>query len=140
MPFDAAALLICGRALGEPRFAHAAARNVPNARARGADGGITSHRGPGWNFQCRFFWNARTALRLARVRLELEAALRRAEPTKPSRRLLRYPDAGFARYADGAMVAHIRGKRPRSNLNHGGPFGGGGLPPCREPVGARGSR
>jgi hypothetical protein len=131
--FDTALLLGAGEALGEKQYIQSAVEMYRMLVAhREPDGGITSHRGPQWNFQCRFFWNAHCAW-IARESAALERAL--SEPAsaagdaEPGRKgvLSWYPDAGLARYADDRTVILLRGGKPRANLNHGSPFGGGGL-------------
>jgi len=122
-PFDAASLAACARALSEPRYLGAAAEMLELLLAHvEPDGGITSHRGPGWSFQCRFFWNAHCAW-IARER----AALESARPAASDGGLRWFADAGVARFADERFVAIARGAKPRSSWLHGSPFGGGGL-------------
>ncbi|MFN0205434.1 MAG: hypothetical protein ACKVS6_03880 [Planctomycetota bacterium] len=128
-PFDISALSSAGAEFGELKYRAASAKmlNILFKHAE-PDRGITSHRGPQWNFQCRFFWNAHCAW-LARERETLEKA--KVELTEnaaaPARELRWFPDAGFAQYQDSKIIIQLRGKKPRANINHGSAFGGGGL-------------
>lgn len=125
-PWDVASLAACGRALGEPRYLAAAREMLALLMLHvEPDGGVTSHRGPGWSFQCRFFWNAHCAW-LARARGDLAGA-GAAAPSAAEPEIGWFPDAGVARFADDRIVAIVRGAKPRSNVHHGSPFGGGGL-------------
>lgn len=126
-PFDAPALAACGEALGEPRYSAAAARLLEVLLShREPDGGITSHRGAGWSFQCRTFWNAHCAW-IAREREALERARAAPAETRSAAEIFWFADAGLARAEDDRMVVLIRGRKPRANLNHGSALGGGGL-------------
>lgn len=126
--FDISSLLICGRMLDEPQYLHAAAEMFQQClRHVEPDRGITSHRGAGWNFQCRFFWNAHLAW-IARERETLQTFLdANIPPAALAPRLSVFPNAGLARYSDDRIVAILRGAAPVRNMNHGSPFGGGGL-------------
>lgn len=143
-PFDVAALAACGRVFGERRYL-GAARAMLEILTRHVepDGGITSHRGPGWNFQCRAFWNAHAAW-IAREAKTLDGAedAEAGASLDGNAELRWFPDAGFGRFADPRIVVLFRGATPPRNLLHGSPFGGGGLlhaasrrDPARELVG-----
>ena len=114
VPFDAAALRSAAARSSEPRFARAAAEMFKRSRrtwSRRRD-----HLAPRPRVELSAASFGMHALRLGSPACALSSRPRSPAPN-PRNRAGACPvsrRAGFARYADGAMVAHIRGKRPRA--------------------------
>lgn len=133
-PFDVYALARGWRHFRGARYAEGALRSARAWIAHLApDGRPTSHRpgpGRGRSYQCPVFW-AGHASWLARALPDLAAIARGAGAPPESRgaglelATTHFPDAGLVRLEDPAVVAWVRGARPRANVHHGSPLGAG---------------
>lgn len=119
-PFDIFALARVGSLLGEPFYAAWSARSLEQlAEHQLPDGGISSHRGPQWNFQCRIFWNGHMGW-LARALDYLPDQTLCREP-----RSAFFPDAGVARLESRGVCALMRTNKQPANNYWGASLGGG---------------
>ncbi len=123
-PFDVHALAEGARLFDDPRHAYLARLSYERLAEHvdPRDGGVTSHRGKGINFQCRDFWNGHVAW-IARVYERLAGAA--AEP--PPGGVEVFEDAGLVRVERRDYVALLRGKKQPVNISFGGEAGGGSL-------------
>ncbi|HVS09129.1 MAG TPA: hypothetical protein VMS76_04575 [Planctomycetota bacterium] len=144
-PFDAYALARGGELYGEAALGDAAVRAFRAWAAHllpsGEPRSHLSGPGRGRSYQCPLFWAAH-ACWMARALPDLERALRRAPPgpEKPGAGIdlsvTWFPEAALARLEDGAVVAWVRGARPRYDVHHGSPHGAGLLRVVRKRDGA----
>lgn len=122
-PFDAYALQRGAQLLERPLYANEAGRVMEEwvAHLSPLDGGVTSHRGPGRNFQCRLFWSGHAAW-AARV---LHDVGLRSAPREPLQ--IDLAQTGLVHVERPGYTAVLRGaRRPHSNL-FGCAVGGGSL-------------
>ena len=133
-PFDVYALARGWHHFRSARHAEGALRAARAWFAHLApDGRPTSHHpgpGRGRSYQCPVFW-AGHASWMARALEDLGAIARSAgaPPASPGAGLelatTHFPDAALVRLEDSAVVAWVRGARPRPNVHHGSPLGSG---------------
>lgn len=122
-PYDAYALLALHEMTGDERYIKTASLGLKcYAEHQLSDGGITSHRGPQNNFQCRVFWNGQAAW-LAKTIDKIPEG-RNLDDIEEAKY---FESADLVKYWGKDYAVLLRGrKRPMDPL-YGPPVGGGGI-------------
>ncbi len=143
-PFDVYTLARGYAHFGQARWMHLALASFRAwAQHLAPDGRPSSHApGPGRSksYQCPVFWSGH-AQWMARALVDLEQGALSVPSSAPGPgsaldlSIARFPVASLARLEDGAVVALVRGARPRGNVHHGSPRGAGLLQVTHKPSG-----
>lgn len=121
--FDVQALVEGGRYFNDPRLEFYAKLSLDRLLEHvEPDGGVTSHKGPEINFQCRDFWNGHVAW-IARVLRQLPEQVQEPAPVG----IKSFEESGIVRVERNDYVAILRGKKQPINISFGGESGGGSL-------------